>query len=257
MICKNCGAVYEDGSLRCPYCHSENVRVAENMKSEMLKSYDREAKNMEKNVSEEAVHRWTVYLIKGLIILLAVGILAAVAAVIWGRVSGGISHSGEAAHIKKLEAFCETGDYKALCEYVEKESLYGIKYQKYYEIKRVYRPFLSMENDIMQINRIMKDDSLTREEKADYAEYWVKTALFHASEALTYGRQYIDDNVFMDNEEMLKSICNECRRSVSELGLSEEETDMLEQENADYGEYLCGRILAVLLPEDSSDGGAR
>ncbi len=236
MICPNCGAVYEDGILRCPYCHSENTCVAEKMKSQILKSYDRAAKDMEKNVPGDAVHRWTVYLIKGLLILLAVGILAAVAAVIWGRVSGRLSHSGEAAHMKRLEAFCETGDYGALCEYMEKESLYGIRYQKYYEIKRVYRSFLSMENDMVQINQIMENDSLTEEEKADYSEYWVETALFHASEVLTYGRQYIDDNVFMDNEEILEGICNECRRSVAELGLSEEEMDMPEQKDeADGG----------------------
>ncbi len=237
MICQNCGAAYEDGSLRCPYCHSENTRVADKMKSQILKSYDREAKNMEQSLPEEAVHRWTAYLTKGLLILLAVGVLAAVAAVICGRAFGGISHRGEAAHVKKLEAFCETGDYKALCEYMEEESLYGIKYQKYYEIKRVYSSFLSMKDDIMQINRIMEDDSLTEEEKADYAGYWVEMAMFHASEALTNGRQYIEDNIFMDNEEILESICNECRSSVAGLGLSEEETDMLEQ-------------------KDSSDGGA-
>lgn len=233
MICQNCGAKFAKNSIRCPYCHSENVQVAERQKREILAGYDKEAAAMAKSVPQKAVRRWTFYLFCAMGILLAVGIVAAIAAVVVSRLSAGMAYDQEQRHQRKLEAFCEQGEYQALSDYLREEELYGGAYEKYWQVKTVYQSYTNLQDDMKSIREVLAEDSLSDEEKEALCGYWIESVLENGAVVLTESRSAIEDRAILGNEALLEGWYEEGRLLLEEAGLSQEEIDSLEREEAD------------------------
>lgn len=250
MICQSCGAEYENTSLRCPYCHSENETAAERLKQEILKSYDTEAESLKETVPKTAVRRWTRYLVMALGIMLALGVIGAAGAVIAGRVSAGLQYSKGQGHIEKLEAFCESKDLKALSDYIRENSLYGRSYEKYWQLAKVYESFAYMEEYAGEVREIAENANLTREEKEKYCRYWLDAMLENGAAVLAQSRQAIEDRAILGNEAVLENLYEDCTQFLLKLGLSEEEIAVLEQEDGTDREELTVRLLDLFLQQD-------
>ena len=156
MICKNCSAEISDDILLCPYCGTENQKVAEKEQQDYIDSY-RKKKNNLKNVPNKVVKKTTkglVYVAGAILgfIVLAILVIGAFS----GLVSGNVLAKQE-KEIAKLEKYYAEGDYEAMSQYYEKVGRGGGSYEKY---KRVSRVYSSMDWHL----EMLKDDT-----------YYVKT----------------------------------------------------------------------------------
>lgn len=238
MICQNCGAEYEDDSLVCPYCHSENDREAQNQKQRMLGDYDREAaairEDME-NFPKRTARKWTFYLLWCVGALFAAGILITAGILIFGRASADSRYQAEREHLAKLESFCEAGEYDAMTEYLQAHELWSSAYEKYKQISDVQRAYDEFEEELVQLEQIATNEYLDAEEKEKHFEFWLEYAAEKVHKALYYGDMFSKDRVILGNEEALKKYYDLCADRLVKMGYTQEEiADFAAAEDADF-----------------------
>lgn len=242
MICQNCGAEYEDDSLICPYCHSENEREAKKQKQQILGNYDREAaairEDME-NFPKRTARKWTFYLLWGVGVLFAAGILITAGILIFGQVSAESRYQAEREHLAKLESFCEAGEYDAVTEYLRAHDLWSSAYDKYKQISDVQRAYVDFEENLAQLEQIATDEYLTAEDKEKYFEFWLEYAAEKAHKVLYYGDMFSKDRVILGNEEVLIKYYDLCADRLVKMGYTQEELeDFTMTEDADIISFM-------------------
>ncbi len=138
MVCKYCGAEFEDNAPQCPFCHSENTELAERIYKKQvgevlgkIRNVKEEAKKEERRISRKAVK----------IFLVSVAVLLAVIA-LWHIVSEVISvvkinteKKKEDVYLAELDAYYQKGDYDGLKEYYYGSSdVFTFRAEKYREV---------------------------------------------------------------------------------------------------------------------------
>ena len=112
IICKNCGAEYDDEQDRCPYCGGDNFGKSVQVHEDMMNELEREKKRW-KEMPEKVAGKgmsWT-------------------------------------AKLGKLESLYQSGDYEGICEYLKTvEYTYQSYFDKYTEIAGMQR-YLNYLND--------------------------------------------------------------------------------------------------------------
>lgn len=138
MICKNCGAEYEDNLIECPFCRAENVAESYRRQASYVNDLKRKSDFLAvlpdwivgllgKVMKHTAVFAVGLFLIVLLIAFLGTKIYSSTA--IWRM----------ERNIAKLEKLYEAADYEKLQDvYYDMEDTYGGSYEKYYRTVNVY-----------------------------------------------------------------------------------------------------------------------
>lgn len=234
MRCPNCGAKYPDSEIRCPHCHSENVKMAEKRKEDLRKSFDREAEQMKQELPKKNVKKIHVVmciLLAGILCLTVLGILFLV---VWGKYSAKIKYDTMQKHMAKMEKLLEAEDYEGFFEYADRvEDLWEDSYEKYHQLQRVgdrtlkwmYSVYAGYQNDL--------EDGLEWMEEAERQQTMtgrLVTVLEEAAYALSDLQQYIYDRAILGNERLLKEWETDLLDFLeTKLGLSEEEIETLKK----------------------------
>ena len=91
MICKNCSAKISDEVLLCPYCGTENQKVAQKEQQEYIDGYKHKKRKLKK-VPEKVVRKTTKGLVYGAGITLGIIILALIVVVAFSVVAERFQH---------------------------------------------------------------------------------------------------------------------------------------------------------------------
>lgn len=138
MICKNCGAEYEDSLVSCPFCGAENVEESYRRQASYVNSLKKKSAFMEK------LPEWIVRCLGKVMkhtAILAVGIFLVVLllAFVGTKIYSSTAIWRMERNVAKLEKIYQSGDYEQLKEvYWDMEDTYGGSYEKYARTVDVY-----------------------------------------------------------------------------------------------------------------------
>lgn len=138
MICKDCGAEYDDTLIGCPFCGAENVE--ESYRRQAAYVNDLKKKNAFMSMLPEWIVRCLGKLMKHTAIL-AVGIFLVVllVAFLGTKIYSSTAIFRMERNIARLENLYDAGDYDKLKDvYWDMEDTYGGSYEKYARTVNVY-----------------------------------------------------------------------------------------------------------------------
>lgn len=137
MICKNCSAKISDDILLCPYCGTENLKVAQKEQQDYIESYERKKRKLKK-VPEKVVRNTTQGLLYGAGITLGVIILSIIVVMAFSKITTGDALAKQEKELEKLEAFYVAGDYEAMGQYLNEINKWGGSFEKYNRVSDAY-----------------------------------------------------------------------------------------------------------------------
>lgn len=149
MICKNCGAEIDEKLLLCPYCNSENEKVAQKEQNEYIEDYKNKIKELE-SVPDRMIKKSS----KAMLLVAGISLIVFLMCIIIGygasKCVGDDSIEKRDKHIDKLEKYYDDGDYEKIGDYLDSKNLYGTFYEKY---RRTYDLYDGMDWKIESIER--------------------------------------------------------------------------------------------------------
>lgn len=131
ILCKNCGAEYEEELDRCPYCGGDNFGKSVQVHEDTIQELEREKQRWETmpdKVAKKGMSLTAKLVIAGIIL---VGLICMVVFAVTA-VSRKVSYQREQENLKKMDAMYEEADYEGICNYMEKiKNPYSHIYEKY------------------------------------------------------------------------------------------------------------------------------
>ena len=250
MICKSCSAEYDDNILVCPYCGTENKKAAQELKEDILETYDREAEQIKRSAEqypEKTARKWTKNMMYAVAVIVTLGIVVGILSIVVGKVSVSVGHKNEQKHLTQLEELYQAKDYAAVNEYLTDKELWGSSYEKYDEIARVSSYYSYMENDMMYIEDVLAGE-MSDEEKTSLVSRWCESVLKDAASVLRLSKEYSADMQFLGNEEELDVFYADVVMQLEQIGYSEEEIAQIAQmEKEHIPEELLAKLLSYYL----------
>ena len=146
IICKNCGAEYDDEQDRCPYCGGDNFGKSVQVHEDTIHDLEREKRQWEKMPEKVAGKgmSWTAKI--GIGTVIAVVIICIIVFIV-SSISRKVSYQVEQKNLEKLESLYQSGDYEGICEYLKKVGhTYQSYFDKYTEVAGMQR-YLNYLND--------------------------------------------------------------------------------------------------------------
>ena len=137
MICKNCSAKISDDVLLCPYCGTENLKVAQKEQQDYIDAYERKKRKLKK-VPEKVVKKTTKGLLYGVGITVGIIMLAILVIIAFSGLTKGDEMAKQEKELAKLEEYYASGDYESMSKYYEKLGKWGGSYEKYKRVSGVY-----------------------------------------------------------------------------------------------------------------------
>ena len=107
IICKNCGAEYDDEQDRCPYCGGDNFGKSVQVHEDMMNELEREKKRW-KEMPEKVAGKgmsWTAKL--GIAAVIMVAVICIIVFIV-SSISHKVSYRVEQKNLEKLESECDT-----------------------------------------------------------------------------------------------------------------------------------------------------
>ena len=139
IICKNCGAEYDDEQDRCPYCGGDNFGKSVQVHEDTIHDLEREKRQWEKMPEKVAGKgmSWTAKL--GIAAVIMVAVICIIVFIV-SSISHKVSYRVEQKNLEKLESLYQSGDYEGICEYLKTvEYTYQSYFDKYTEIAGMQR----------------------------------------------------------------------------------------------------------------------
>lgn len=230
MICQNCGAEYEESSLTCPYCQSENRKAALNEKNRKLSAYDKEAaaiKREMENFPKRTARKWTFYLLWGIGALFAAGCLILAGVLIFGQISANSGYEKQKKQLQTLQEYCEAEDYAAMNDYISKHDLYSSAFEKYTQICDIYRQLVYLKDELQYLDEVTVMEGWDEAEKKECMESWLQSAMESVKNVLYYSNSYATDRAILGNEAVLQQFYEQCAAILEEMEYTEEEIEAL------------------------------
>lgn len=231
MICPNCGAEYPDEAVRCPHCQSENERIVQKRKKEVLNAFDREAEQLKTELPRKKVQKistviWIV--LAGLVVMILFGLLFGT---VWTKYSAKIKYTNTKRHIAQMEELLENEKYQEFFKYADQIDLWESSYLKYKQIydvgeRRLRWMYQEYETYCGYLER--EEEWLTDTEREKYMVLYMTDVLEDAADTLQLTKQYIYDRVILGNEKLLQEWENALLSFLeTELGMSPEDVEEL------------------------------
>lgn len=130
MYCKHCGASIDDDVLLCPYCDSENEKVAKKEQDAHIEYYDTKTKELKK-IPDKIVNKSTQITLVAIAVGILVFLIVMVVVFAVSSFKAKTSMTTQDKHLRKLEELYEAYDYEKLEDYLDKHKLNGGSYDKY------------------------------------------------------------------------------------------------------------------------------
>lgn len=221
IICKNCGAEYDDEQDRCPYCGGDNFGRSVQLHEDMMNELKREKRQWEKMPEKVAGKgmSWTARLGIGTVIAV---VIICIIVFIASSISRKVSYQVEQKNLEKLESLYQSGDYEGICEYLKKVGhTYQSYFDKYTEVERMQRYLNNLhDEDDSYLQWIVKNDKADALSNIDYivgilsecqeaADAYYK---YEEEDAVTYYTEYCYDYMkehYEISEDEIKSCIDE------------------------------------------------
>ena len=140
MICKNCGAEYDDNLIQCPYCEAENTTKVYQNHYEYIDDLKKRTKDVN-NLSNKIANASTSIFVKGIVALFVIVVIVLVIGFIWAKANGAIGLGKKEKDLEKLENLYEMGDYNQMLDYYYDCGFRGGAFEKYHRIGSVYSSY--------------------------------------------------------------------------------------------------------------------
>lgn len=137
MLCKNCGAKISEEELLCPYCGTENLKVAQKEQRDYIEGYKEKKRALEK-VPQKVMKNTTKWLVYGASSVLGITILLILVVMAFSKLTQGDMLAKQEKELAKLEKYYEAGDYESMSKYLDKVVRRGGSYDKYWRIADLY-----------------------------------------------------------------------------------------------------------------------
>jgi hypothetical protein len=245
MICPSCGAEYDDSSLMCPYCHSENSSAAREEKQRLLESYDKEADEIRReadNYPKQAAKKITRYLLAGLAAVLVLGLLVTVLYLCFGRRQVNADYRQEKVNLEKLEELYGAGSYEDLTAYIKDHDIWGRTYDKYLQVADLCGGCESMQSYEAEVREIFENSYLQQENKESLAEYWIECFLGQAYQIAADTEEYTQDSNLLGNEQILKTYYGTMLTLLEPYGVSGEDLQEIGEKGDDTWNEVLERL---------------
>lgn len=248
MICRNCGGEYDSSSPYCPYCKSENSKVAGQRKENMLEKLDREYRKEEQRLQKELpkkfVNRGTKYTV--LIISLLLAVIAVIVIMVQaGRMLFYIQGDKQDKQQKeKLEQYFGNGDYENMSRYLNRIQEYDVSLSKYRETAQIYSDLERM----LEMSSQWQEQMLSEwgKENPESGRYLLEYMLKTANQVFVNCEKWCEDSAVRDNEEVLEAFAVQAEEMLqTEYFLTDEQLERLKQEEAT--EEMFSQIADVIL----------
>ncbi len=233
MICKNCGAEYADDGISCPYCHTENRKVALRKKKEILKGYDREADAMRvraESYVERTANKWTKKIFMILGIIAVIGVVVSIIFIMVSNFAVNREYEKETEHTRNLEELLAASDYTGMEKYMSEEEITG-GYRKYEQVVRMYRQYKSMKSSNEQIRSLDSFYYKNRQDWETITDYYVDEILDSSAAVIRDYEEYGNDKEFLGNEKAMEEIYLKVVADLETYGFGEEELPEIALEN--------------------------
>ncbi|MDD6194685.1 MAG: hypothetical protein PUB19_07285 [Lachnospiraceae bacterium] len=133
MICKNCGAEFQDNARNCPFCGADNFEQSLKEHQDTLNDSNRKA-HFWNSLPERLARKGQRAIVLGLIIFLAVAAIVAVVGVSVSKVNAKREYEKQMQAVEELETLYQDKDYEGVARrYRELELGYQSKFEKYQE----------------------------------------------------------------------------------------------------------------------------
>lgn len=228
IVCKNCGARYDEKELNCPYCQYENVAAAQKQYHEELDLAIREREQL-KNLPKEMARKRTKKIVV-VAILLFLGIVFIIGGIRYYEQYGPQSDFAIEKNNKEvMEQYLEEGNYPALSDYYRTVGWNMGIYEKYEEVKELYDCYEDIEWRISQIKYYFPTSR--KEEQAEQ----VAKAMKEFSQMYEYYNTCVNDTKRLANDKYLEDIWNMGKADFMQAYFMNEEMvhDVLEIECGD------------------------
>ena len=197
MICKNCGATYDDSLLECPFCSAENSKRVEEYQKEVLNDYIRKEQELDRVL--EKGKKSTPLFVKILAIALGGIVCICIIAGIIGLGVSTVRTKTLEKNTERLEQLYRNGDYKEMYDLYMKID-YHSDIHVYGDIGSTYDFIEGMrESDSWKIeNALSENDSSYLGNLRFYAQYYSRIdELRQKGYAYDYQEGYdnLEDNI--------------------------------------------------------------
>ena len=189
MICKNCGAEIDDALLLCPYCNTENEKVAAKEhrdEVDFILEQSEELKTRPEQIAKKVNHkisRIACYIVAGFVVLLFVVFVVS-------RIIGDPSIKKLEKKVAKLESYYAVGDYDGMSECLDgMEDTFTEQFKKYRNVWRVYHWLDSQEGSY----GLIKERRGTKFQETDFIRRTLATSrdlLYEIEQAEKAGFRY-------------------------------------------------------------------
>lgn len=231
----------------CPFCQSENLVLAEIRKEDMLKQYDREARQMRNTVPDRTMKKWTGLLVTVCVALAGVALLAGIVLAICAPIKARWDYQRHQLHELRLEEMLAIQDLEGICDYIYDEHLCSYDYPKYSEILYMYGSYRFYEYNRKVLEdykedfyRNTYDEFRMREETEAICSKMIQSAC----ETMQLCRQYSRDGIIYGDEAIFEEhyvkICGELRV----MGISDQQLEWMStkqenrEEDSQYGQIV-------------------
>lgn len=223
MQCPYCGYEYDDKEPKCPFCATENTGVAREQQQAVFRSLDQETEEIRR--MPEKMRKQTDRKAAGIFIIVLAFIIFLTVLIILA--SFGIrtfqSHSTE-RNSEKMETLLQEKDFDGLMALADELDSYDPAYDKYFEVVYTYRSMSYLTEDLEWFYDAREDSYSTWEIMASSLSY----AICDCMNALSTGREYLDDGLILGNEDALENICSQAENTLTlTFRLTEEEIQEL------------------------------
>lgn len=227
MVCKNCGAQYSDEKLQCPYCHTENRRIALRRKKEILKDYDKEADAIRARAElypKEAANKWTGITLRILCVAAVLGVIVVAVMLVWNKYSVKYQYEKGMEHTQNLETLFLAEDYEGIRTYMQEEDIWN-EYPKYYQVANAYKQYRDMKESAERIRKTEEYLYDTREDWEILNAYDIDHIMDCAVRLADGYEEYGKDTVFLGNEDALEKFYLAAVKELEKYGFTEEEIE--------------------------------
>lgn len=210
MICPYCGYEYADTELKCPFCATENTGQARKQQQTVIRSLEEEAEDIRRMPKEilRQTNQEAVRVFAGFLIVIVLILILTVLGNIAIRTAGNLS---EQKNLKKLEELLQKEDYDGILTLMDEIDSYEPVYDKYTEIVFTYRNMSYLEDDLEWFYESVENPYSTQKMLADTLSF----AMADCMNALRTGREYLDDNLVLGNEDALEHICSQAENTLT------------------------------------------
>lgn len=148
MICKNCGAEYENLLPKCPYCDAENIEVSYRKQRDYVNNYKKKG-NFFAMLPNLLVHQAGGMMKKTALIVGCVFLVVLFIGFVGSYLYSATAVDRMDRQIEKLEEYYVAQDYDGLREYYYSlDSAYGGSYEKYYRVINIHSRLQNRLDDL-------------------------------------------------------------------------------------------------------------